>query len=267
MKHWQNKPMTGTTIARQVFVHKLTQLTAALMLLGLSNQSYGESQLKPYKVQYLTKQWGMNIKLNRELSQTDESRYNLRESGNIMLQKLVQESQFRINDNKIAPESFSYQLTGVVSRHREIMFPKSGNKDEGDDIVRSLYKDKWYDIPWQQGMLDRLSQQEQVRLYLMENGADNIDQSLAFTVVDGRKIKDYKLNLAGEETLSTALGEVQTLHFTRKHPSDSRKTDIWLAPKWDYLMVRTLHVENGKPIEAVITGGSIDGIKLADIKP
>ncbi len=240
---------------------KTVLLCLALVAFG-DSAAYADAALKPYEVRYLTKQWGMKLKLTRSLLQQAEHSYLLRENGSVMLQKLGQESHFCIEGGTLIPQHFSYELSGVVSRSRKVEFP-----DKLGEPVRSLYKGSWYDFPWRAGMLDRLSQQEQVRLYLMEHGADNIDQSLAFTVVDGRKVKDYTLDFVGRERLSTALGEMDTVHFTRKHPNNSRQTDIWLAPQWDYLMVRTRHTEDNKTTEAVITGGNIDGIALADIKP
>lgn len=245
-------------------IHQIITKTVllCLALVLATSPVFADAKLKPYEVQYLTKQWGMKVKLTRTLSHQHNRQYVLRESGSVMLQKLKQESHFSISGNTLVPEEFTYELSGVVSRTRKVEFPK-----EAGESVRSLYKDKWYDIPWRKGMLDRLTQQEQVRLYLMEKGADNIDQNLAFTVVDGRKVKDYTLNLVGKERLGTVFGEIDTLHFSRKHPNKSRQTDIWLAPQWDYLMVRTVHKEDDKTIEAVITSGNIDGVKLANIGP
>ena len=36
----------------------------------------------------------------------------------------------------------------------------------------------------------------------------------------------------------------------------------WIAPELDYLMVKTVHVEDGKANEAILTGATINGRKL-----
>jgi hypothetical protein len=213
--------------------------------------------LRPYKVEYLTKQFGLKLKLLRELAVDDRGQYTLTEQGSIMLQKISQKSQFRVEGLQLQPQGFVYNLTGVVRRQREVQFP------EDSAVVRSLYKGDWYDFERVPGMLDRLSQQEQVRLFLLNDPTP--EENLVIKVVDGRKTKDYELVFVAEEALPTSLGRIDTLHFRRVHKDDERSTDVWLAPQWDYLMVRTLHVEDGSPVEAVITGGSIDGVPLSDI--
>jgi hypothetical protein len=52
---------------------------------------------------------------------------------------------------------------------------------------------------------------------------------------------------------------VTTLHYERLHDDAGRKSDIWLAPQWDYLMVRMVHIEDGDPVEMVLTGATLDG--------
>ncbi|MCB1848729.1 MAG: DUF3108 domain-containing protein, partial [Halieaceae bacterium] len=66
----------------------------------------------------------------------------------------------------------------------------------------------------------------------------------------------------GEEIVETPLGNVATLHFTRLHDSAERSSDIWVAPQWDYLMVKTVHVEDDKPVEMVLTSAAIAGVPV-----
>ena len=65
--------------------------------------------------------------------------------------------------------------------------------------------------------------------------------------------------MVGEEDLATALGSIRTLHFKRLHNNVERKSDIWFAPQWDYLMVKTIHVEDGEPVEVNLISAAIDG--------
>jgi len=62
--------------------------------------------------------------------------------------------------------------------------------------------------------------------------------------------------------VATAIGPVQTLHFERLHDDPDRKSDMWLAPGWDYLMVKTIHVEDGNPVEVILNSASIDGVPV-----
>jgi hypothetical protein len=144
-----------------------------------------------------------------------------------------------------------YQLSGPVSRRREVHF------DAEDDRIRSLYKKDWYELPRTDDTLDRMSQQEQLRLSLLNDPTPRED--MLFRVADGRKIKDYRLVYKGEDRLETPMGWIETLHFERYHDEPDRRSAVWIAPAWDYLMVRTVHVEDGKTIEANLVSANIDG--------
>ncbi len=213
--------------------------------------------LRPYKVQYLTKNWGMKIKMTRELRQGSDGVWDLSEGGSAMMQKVRQHGRFRAEGNRIIPLGFTYNLTGVIKRKREVQFPHDGSP------VRSLHKGEWYEFPPEPGMLDRLSMTEQFRLYLLLDPTR--EQSLVVKRVDGRKVKEYRMDFVAEESLQTALGPIQTLHYQRVFEEDDRAFNIWLAPQWDYLMVRTEHKDDGDEVEVVITGGSIGGTPLGDI--
>jgi hypothetical protein len=127
----------------------------------------------------------------------------------------------------------------------------------GSDTIRSLYKGDWYDLPYKDETLDRMSQLEQLRLTLLNDPTPKEDISVR--IADGRKIKDYKLLFRGEETVQTAMGPVETLHFERIHDDPERKSNTWVAPSLDYLMVKTVHVEDGQPVEVILTSATIEG--------
>jgi hypothetical protein len=102
-----------------------------------------------------------------------------------------------------------------------------------------------------------MSQWEQVRLALLDGQAAIKDISLR--VADGKRVKNSSLVLVGEEDLATVLGTIKTLHFKRLHDNAERQSDIWFAPQWDYLMVKTIHVEDGEPVEVNLVSAAIDG--------
>ncbi|MDA8962450.1 DUF3108 domain-containing protein, partial [Congregibacter sp.] len=84
-------------------------------------------------------------------------------------------------------------------------------------------------------------------------------EDMLFHVADGRKVKEYRLVYRGEERLETPMGWVDTLHFERDHEDPERTSGVWIAPEWDYLMVRTVHIDDGKTTEADLISASIAG--------
>lgn len=209
-----------------------------------SESAHGE--LKPYSASYRTSAHGMSLTLDRELKTNADGSYTLTNGGKILVVGFHEVSVFSVEGNRIVPRSYVYQGTGLINRRREVHFTP------GSDVIRSLYKDKWYELPYTEGTLDRMSQIEQVRLRLLNNPSPH--QDLAVRVADGRKVKDYLLVYVGEETLNTPVGPLETLHFRREHDDpEKRQTDTWLAPSLNYLMVKTVHVEDDNPAEMVLT--------------
>ncbi|MDT3705955.1 MAG: DUF3108 domain-containing protein [Thiobacillus sp.] len=66
---------------------------------------------------------------------------------------------------------------------------------------------------------------------------------IAYTVFNGKKLRDYAYEVRGETTLETALGPLRTLHLARRMSSDGR-FEVWLAIDRHYLPVRVLRVDD-----------------------
>ena len=212
------------------------------------------SGLRPYIAQYKTTTRGMEINLTRKLKPGADGSFTLTNGGKIMVVGFHEVSVFQVTGSRITPKSYVYQGTGLINRRREVHFTP------GADTIRSLYKDQWYDLPRTDKTLDRMSQQEQLRLLLLNDSTPG--ENLSVQVADGKRVKDYQLVFVGEEVVTTAIGPVQTLHFERLHDDPDRKSDMWLAPDWDYLMVKTIHVEDGNRVEVVLNSASIDGVPV-----
>ena len=210
--------------------------------------------LRPYIAQYKTTTRGMEINLTRKLKPGADGSFTLTNGGKIMVVGFHEVSVFQVRGARVLPKSYVYQGTGLINRRREVHFTP------GADTIRSLYKDQWYDLPRTDKTLDRMSQQEQLRLLLLNDTTPG--ENLSVQVADGKRVKDYQLVFVGEEMVDTAIGPVQALHFKRLHDDPDRKSDMWLAPAWDYLMVKTIHVEDGSPVEVILNSASIDGIPV-----
>jgi len=210
--------------------------------------------LRPYIARYTTTTRGMELNLTRKLKPGPDSSYTLTNGGKIMVVGFHEVSVFQVDGTRVLPKSYVYQGTGLINRRREVHFTP------GSDTIRSLYKEQWYDLPRTEKTLDRMSQQEQVRLLLLNDPTPAKDFSIQ--VADGKRVKDYQLVFVGEELIQTPLGPVPTLHFKRLHDDADRKSDMWLAPGWDYLMVKTTHVEDGNPVEVILNSASIGGVPV-----
>lgn len=69
------------------------------------------------------------------------------------------------------------------------------------------------------------------------------DGPLAYTVFNGKKLRNYRYEVVGEEMLETALGTLRALHLARVAEGDGR-FEIWLAVDRHYLPLRVLHSDD-----------------------
>ena len=212
------------------------------------------TELQPYTAQYKTTARGIGMAITRTLELGEDDSYVLTNGGKILVMGFHEVGVFHVVEEQIQPESYVYQGSGLVNRRRELRFDREAGR------IDSLYKDNWYQLPYSDTTLDRMTQLEQLRLTLLAGDKD--PEHIVMRVADGKRVKDSRLELVGKETLETPLGNVETLHFTRLHNSAERSSDIWVAPHWDYLMVKTIHIEDDKPVEMVLTSASIAGVPV-----
>lgn len=209
--------------------------------------------LSPYEATYRTKAMGMTMTVERKLV-PEASGYRLSSVGSSFLASLTEIAHFDLKEGRILGKDYSYELKSLVRRRREVVFqPEQG-------IIRSLRKDVWTEHPWSPDVLDQFSQQEQLRLDLRAaaRAGDTRPQELSFKVVDGARMKTRVLELVAEETLSTPLGDLLTLHYRQRRAADSdRSSDVWIAPSLDFMMVLTQHREDDSLIEIALESVSV----------
>ncbi|MEM1403304.1 MAG: DUF3108 domain-containing protein [Pseudomonadota bacterium] len=211
--------------------------------------------LTPYDAVYKTSTSGLSIKLKRSLNMDENGDCKLTSEGKLLVAGISEISVFGVEGAQVKPKSYVYQLSGPIRRRREVHF------DPDSEVIRSLYKKEWYELPRTDSTLDRMSQQEQLRLSLLNDPTPKED--MLFTVADGRKVKEYRFIFMGEERLETPMGWINTLHFERDHDDEERRSAVWIAPEWDYLMVRTVHTDDGKTTEADIISASLNGTAVS----
>lgn len=217
-------------------------LLTLLILSAAGSSGSGSSGplLTPYTANYSTTTMGIGMTLERTLTES-EGRYTLRNEGGVFIAKLKEVAHFTVQDGQIQGQDFLYKLGGIVDRRREVKFlPESGK-------IQSLRKKRWTEHTWSSDILDRLSQQEQLRLELM--ASDSPPSTLQFRVIDGPRVRTRTLELAGRESIETPLGVLDTVHYRQiREDDDNRTSDIWVAPELDYFMVKTVHREKNSTI-------------------
>ena len=202
------------------------------------------TSLRTFEALYTTSALGMTLDLKRSLIQGGDT-YTVSSHGKNMLISMNESADFRIVDGRIEGIRFDSRVKSLKTNERAVRFDQSGG------VIDSMKRGDWTQHPWEPGVLDRFSQQQQLRLTLI--GENEPPETLEFRVVDGPKVSDKRWKRLPDEVIETPLGQISTIKYRAVHTNpDKRASEIWLAPELDYLMVKTIHVERSSTVKVTI---------------
>lgn len=219
------------------------------------NQVMAETkiQLKPFVATYMITAMGLegiNVTNSLSLSQpsSDIQKYHFKSYsmpiGLLAFKKdetRDEQSEGQITDGLIQPEHYSFvQLrNGKIRRDVELKF--DWNRKEVSNHHKHK-NNKWLlAIPEQS--FDKLSYQ----LALMLKLADKPDKRFSFHIADGGKLKEYHFEILSEERVYTSLGSYKTIKIQHQRYQKGKIITLWCAPELNYLPVRMVQEETGKP--------------------
>lgn len=80
-------------------------------------------------------------------------------------------------------------------------------------------------------------------------------ETVAISVSNGKKIERYEFEIANNETLHTALGELHTVHLSKIHQANEEGLEVWLSLEYRLFPVKMRIIEKNGEVsgEAVIT--------------
>lgn len=222
-------------------------IVALIVLMSLSLSStiaLADTPLTPFEATYDTRALGMSMSLSRKLELEGDT-YTLSSFGKNMLLTLSERSSFTIEDGQVRGQQFKSESKALKTQRRAVNFDQPGG------VIDSMKQGKWTQHDWQPGLLDRFSQQQQIRLTLLE--AETPPEQLTFTVVDGPKVSEKIWQRVAAEPIDTPLGRLEVVSYREVHDNPKKRASrIWLAPKLQYLMVKTEHIERSSKIRVNI---------------
>ncbi|NQY26427.1 MAG: DUF3108 domain-containing protein [Piscirickettsiaceae bacterium] len=219
----------------------------SFILLGITSQCVLAQDIPDFSANYLVRLNGLQAgELKQSLSTNSDNvrvfKSTTQAKGVFAYFKpdLVEEtSHWQYKNNAILPQSYLYQRTGgKKEKYLSLSFDWLNMQVFIDDKKQ----------PWQleieKNTLDKLVYQ----LALMSDLAEH-KTKLNYRIADGGKLKDYKINILGEELITTPLGNIHTIKLKRERTrSKGRETTLWCAPALNYLPVRLEHTEKGGTI-------------------
>lgn len=219
----------------------------------MASEAAAKRQLTPYAAHYVSEVLGLKINLTRMLNHTEDDGYELVSSGKKMLYGFHEASNFYATADFLRPANYHYAGSGLNRRETQTSF------NWAELTARSLYKGKEYSINLSKNILDPLNWQEFMRIKLLQGSAPDAADLETLSVLDGRRIKHYKMRFNGAQLIDTPAGQFQALHFTRLGRKPGRNLDFWLATDWEYLMIRAEYMDEDKQtIVAALTQATLN---------
>lgn len=230
-----------------------------LLLTFAASLATGETPLLPnYVATYSATFNGIPIDVTRKLSSTAEG-YAVTVTAKNWLGNMQEIEKFHIdNEDRILVDSYSSQRRFFgVSRRENLVIDRKR--------ALALYdaKKKYRKIPLMDNYFGPLGYQLQ-----MSRDLAKTQNKYCYQVLMRGKVKDYCFVPTGAQVLDTALGKINTVQMRRIREDQERETVFWLAPQWDYLLVKLWQKEeDGETYEIVLSGATVDGKQLHTYYP
>lgn len=231
-------------------MHRALSFAAAL---GLAALPLAAQALQPFSAQY-TADWQqvpVSGSAERVLQQTDGV-WSLQFRASMLVAGISEESRFRHEKGRFVPISYRFERSGLGKRKQIAHdFDWQGQQVSGHDRGNKV------SLVLKSGLLDKSTYQ----LALQEDVAAG-KKGMSYQVLDGDEIETYDFRVLGSETVQTEAGQVEAVKVERvRDPTQSnRKTVLWFARDWDYLLVRLHQVEkDGKEYQIMLKQGTVGG--------
>ncbi len=237
---------------KRTMLRNFARLGATLGLTGLLAASAHAEMPTSFENEYSTRLFGIKVTVTHQLTNGENGGQQLRFEADSWVGNIEEISQFDWVDGTVQPHKYFYKRRGLGrDRDAELTFDW-----EEERVINDVQGKSWaMDI--RKNVQDKLSYQIQLQKDLIA-GRNN----LVYPIADGGEMKEYRFEIVAEERLNTPMGEVDTVKVMRSRDDDDRVTYAWLAPKWNYLLVRLEQQEDGDSHTINIDKARINGKKI-----
>jgi hypothetical protein len=191
-------------------------------------------ELKPFEASYAWFWHGMNVAVSKlKLEQQQDtwvyaSKSDPRGIGRMFSERPTQQSTMRVTEAGVRPLHYKADDgTSSTKRDADVQFDWENNR------VTGIYEGVKVDMPLQPGIQDDLSVQIALMVELLAGRTP--DQ---FLLLDKNSVREYRYTREGEESLSTPLGQLDTVIYRSQKKGSPRVTRFWCAPSRGYIPLR-----------------------------
>jgi len=206
--------------------------------------------LKPYKATYLLKWQGMHVgKSTHQVQQLGKHHFIIESISTPSLSFLpfesYEKSEFTIKKDKIEPKMYQYK-TLDKGKKKEGTFRFDWNRKK---LTHASNTSMTEIKPLQDNLHDKITY-----IIQLQKDLERRHQPLSYSVIEPKGLKTYHFTRQGFEILKTPMGNINTLKLVHISDNKERRTELWLAKDFNYLLIKLRQIRKGKvTAEGLIT--------------
>ncbi len=227
---------------------------ALLLCIALFSLPVSAFELQPFSASYTAdwKQLPISGSAERSLKAASNGRWQLEFEASMLVASITEVSTFEYNKETFLPYSYRFKRGGLgKSKQIELDFDWSQKQVIGTNRDESIH------LPLNRGLLDKSTYQ-----LALQADVANGKTSMSYQVVDGDEVDTYDFRVLGPDRVRTKAGLIDAIQVERvRDPTkSSRKTVLWFAKDWDFLLVRLHQQEtDGKSYQIMLKEGTVNG--------
>jgi hypothetical protein len=219
-------------------------LSTALLLLAqwLFSTMASAASLQPYKAVYTTRYKGMSAEAVQSLTTNASGQFTLTRNVDSMFVKLYEQSEFQLLNNQLIVSRYTYKRGGLASKKNiEQLFQWDKNNLHVTENGGS------HDVAIKPPLFDKLNYTEAMRVQLLSSG--HLPKNISVAFADRHHLKQYDFVVTEQEDIEVPAGKLRAVRLERHVPEEKKHTLIWVAPEFDYLLVKLQQTDDGDSYE------------------
>lgn len=236
-------------------------LLGALGLCAVTLVAHGH-ELKTYEATYKATAMGLSATAYRHMTFHEDNTYLLENSLTLTVLgatvgSVTESSRFRWQDGNLTPLHYQYLQTGISGTNEHIDF------DWANGVAHSAVDEESWDLALESGFQDKLSYSTR----LGQDIAASDQQDFTYQIIDGDEVESHLYRISAQEVISTPVGDLNAVKIERiRESGSSRRTTVWLAKDWDYLLIRLEQVSSsGRLTELNLESAQVDGATISGL--
>ncbi len=261
----KNQRLIGQVKSRLYFALKKRNLSICILCcVSLYSAAYTKADtgeinllaLTPYNLIYSGSYNGIDVKISRNLT-GKATAYTLSTTANNMVSDISEQAIFEMNAHGAIVE-LKYRATRNMFglKKKELLL-----YDQTTGIASYESKKKKRQILLSDAHFNQLTYQIKLQSDLI-NGATFLN----YPIIKKGKVRIYRFEILGKETLKTPLGEINTLKIRKIREGSDRETFLWFAPRWNFMLIQLWqHEAGGGDYRMLLENGTLAGKELGSL--